>query len=198
MIHGWGGRAHVFGELVPSLRDRGLSLVSFDAPGHYRLGQRTNLLEYASAVRAVAREVGPVHGLCGHSFGAFTAAYMAQHLPELQALSLLGAPDKMDFLLDYAQQELQAPHHIRVRLANRIEKLSGIPVNEHTTAEYLSELPIEKLLIHDRKDKEVPFERIEKLGAELDIELFATDGWGHHRILRSPEVAGRLGDFFTG
>ena len=86
-VHGWGGRAHVFGDLVGPLLANGFSVVSFNAPGHYRMGQKTNMLEYSSAIRAVARELPSVDGLFGHSFGAFTSAYTASKLQNVKAVS---------------------------------------------------------------------------------------------------------------
>lgn len=195
-LHGWGGRAHVFGDLIPALLEAGFSVVSFDAPGHARLGQRTNMMEYSSAVRAVARDIGPVWGLVGHSFGAFTAAYTAPKLAHLKALALIGTPDRLDFLLEYARQIMDAPEHIWERLGHRIEKLSGEPVEDHATSLYLRAQNLPKIVIHDTDDKEVPIQLAREMASQLQAEIFETSGFGHHRILHSTAVAEKLSDFF--
>lgn len=194
--HGWGGRAHVFGDLVPALLKAGFSVVSFDAPGHERLGQRTNMMEYSSAIRAVAREVGPIEGIMGHSFGAFTSAYTAPKLPGLKALAMIGAPDRLDFLLQYARDLMDAPEHIWERLGRRIEKLSGEPVEDHATSLYLRSQSLPKLVVHDTEDREVPVQLARELASQLEAELFETSGFGHHRILQSEEVGEKLALFF--
>lgn len=194
-VHGWGGRAHVFGDLIPRLCEH-FTVISFDAPGHGRLGQRTNMMEYSSAIRAVCRNAGPVKALLGHSFGAFTAAYTASKLPDLEALALVGAPDRLEYMLDYAQKALSAPDHIRRHLEKRIEKLSGEPVTEHSTTAYLQRVDCSILFVHDHDDREVPVVRAKSMAARTNAELLLTKGYGHHRILTAQEVAEGLSDFF--
>ena len=196
-IHGWGGRAHVFGDLLQPLLDKGFSIVSFHAPGHYRLGQKTNMLEYSSAIRAVAREIGRVDGIFGHSFGAFTSAYTAPKLPGVKALAMIGAPDRLDFMLDYARRLMDAPDHIVRNLEGRIEKLSGEPVDDHAAHLYLAGQKLPRLVVHDSKDRDVPIARAVEMAKHLKAEMFQTDGYGHHRILQSPEVAEKLASFFA-
>jgi pimeloyl-ACP methyl ester carboxylesterase len=195
-IHGWGGRAHVFGDLLEPILKNGYSVVSFNAPGHYRLGQKTNMLEYSSAIRSVARKLDRVDGLMGHSFGAFTSAYTASKLDGVKALALIGAPDRLDFMLDYARQLMDAPHHILPRLEGRIEKISGEPVKDHATHLYLQDQDLPKLVVHDLNDREVPISRAVEMAKVLDAELFQTEGFGHHRILQSRDVADKLASFF--
>jgi pimeloyl-ACP methyl ester carboxylesterase len=196
-IHGWGGRAHVFGDMLEPLLENGFSVVSFNAPGHYRLGQKTNMLEYSSAIRNVVRELERVDGIFGHSFGAFTSAYTAPKLDGVKALALIGAPDRLDFMLDYARQLMNAPKHILRNLEGRIEKLSGEPVKDHAAHLYLAGQDIPKLVVHDTKDRDVPIARAVEMAEHLDAEFFQTEGYGHHRILQSQEVAQKLASFFS-
>lgn len=195
-IHGWGGRAHVFGDLLEPLLAAGFSVVTFNAPGHYRLGQRTNMLEYSAAICRVAQEIGQVDGLLGHSFGAYTSAYTAPKLPGVKALALIGAPDRLDFMLDYARQMMDAPPHIVRNLEGRIEKLSGEPVQDHAADLYLADWALPRLVVHDVNDRDVPIGRARGMASRLGAELYETQGFGHHRILQSPEVAQRLAVFF--
>ena len=196
-VHGWGGRAHVFGDLIAPLLRAGFSVVSFDAPGHARRGQRTNMLEYSSAIRAVCRELGHVQGIMGHSFGAFTSAYTASKLPDLKAVALIGAPDRLEFILNYAGEMLSAPQHIMRKLEGRIEKLSGEPMEAHCTVKYLKDLSLNKLIIHDTDDRDVPVERARRLAQNLTAAYQETQGLGHHRILHSQDVGERLARFFA-
>lgn len=154
------------------------------------------MMEYSSAIRAVSREVGPVKALLGHSFGALTSAYTADRLPDLKAIGLIGAPDGLHFLLDYAQREMSAPPSVMENLEKRFEKLSGDPVREHSTVRYLQDLPMAKLIVHDHNDKDVPVERAIALAGKLKAELYLTQGLGHHRVLNSPAVGERIADFF--
>jgi pimeloyl-ACP methyl ester carboxylesterase len=45
------------------------------------------------------------------------------------------------------------------------------------------------MVVHDRLDKEVPYDEGAKLGTTWpSAELVTTEGLGHQRILRDPEV----------
>lgn len=186
----------MFGDLLEPILEKGFSVVAFNAPGHYRLGQKTNMLEYSSAIRSVAREIGQVDGLLGHSFGAYTSAYTAPKLPDVKALAMIGAPDRLDFMLDYARRLMDAPPHIVRNLEGRIEELSGEPVHDHATHLYLSDWDRPKLVVHDTEDRDVPVVRAREMAALLAADYFETRGFGHHRILQSQEVAQELASFF--
>lgn len=195
MVHGWGGRAHVFGQMVLELRARGMSVVAFDGPAHNGRGGRTNMLEYASALKQVARGFGPVRGMVGHSFGAMTAAFSAKDLEKLQGLALIGAPDTLEFVLGRAQQLMNVPGPVMDYIYGRVEKLSGRPVSSHATSLYLDASPTPLLLVHDHDDKEIPFPLARSMAARLEAEFMATEGLGHHRILNCPQVATRVAEF---
>ena len=197
MVHGWGGRAHVFGEMVPGLLEKGFSVVAFDGPAHNNRGGRTNMMEYSSAVQHVAREVGPVKGLVGHSFGAITAAHASRFLEGLEAVALLGAPDDLDFVLGRAQDMVTAPQSVMDYIYRRIEKLSGQPVPEHASSLFLQERGLPAVIFHDTGDEEIPYEHAREMATKIGAEFVLTEGWGHHRILNSPEVASKMADFFS-
>ena len=76
MVHGWGARATHMGKMIEPLVAAGFRLVAFDAPAHGEsFGGSTDLIEYAAAIKAVARHAGPVHTLLAHSFGVAMALY---------------------------------------------------------------------------------------------------------------------------
>ena len=53
-------------------------------------------------------------------------------------------------------------------------------------------ISVPTLIVHDRKDFEVPYQQaIELEQANRFCELFTTEGLGHRRILRSPEVVNK-------
>ncbi len=195
LAHGWGARAFMFAEMIEVFRTAGLDVHAFDAPGHERLGQRTNLLEYSSAVRKVARELGPVNALVGHSFGGMACAHASQFMPELERLILIGVPNRLDWLLGVAQRKLNCPEPAMDYIHRRIEKLSGLPVAQHTTAGYLKNRAAQALVIHDLDDREVPYSTAEEMAIEAGARFFPTRGLGNRRILKSVEVAGKIASF---
>lgn len=195
MVHGWGGRAHVFGQFVPELLARGMTVVSFDGPAHNGRGGRTNILEYSAAVQKIARSVGPVKGLVGHSFGAMTAAYTVGNLLDLEAVALIGAPDSLDFVLRRAQEEMTVPAPVMDYIYGKVESLSGRPVSGHATSLYLEDHALPLMLVHDEDDKEIPIAQARAMAERLGAQFVGTSGLGHHRILNCPQVATQLAGF---
>ena len=70
LVHGWEGRGSQLGAFVEPLLAAGHRVVAFDAPGH---GESTirhaSAVDHAKALAKVARAVGPVHAVIGHSIG---------------------------------------------------------------------------------------------------------------------------------
>lgn len=91
LIHGYGGSAWNFSELVPLLPRR--RLVVPDLPGHgasARLPAAPSLSAYADAVAACLG--GRPHDVIGHSMGGVVALRLAERRPELVRRIVLAAP----------------------------------------------------------------------------------------------------------
>jgi pimeloyl-ACP methyl ester carboxylesterase len=91
LVHGYGGAAWNFSELVPLLERR--RLVVPDLPGHAaseRLPAAPNLSAFSDAV-AACLEARP-HDVFGHSMGGVVALRLAERRPELVRRIVLAAP----------------------------------------------------------------------------------------------------------
>ena len=74
----------------------------------------------------------------------------------------------------------------------------GVPWDEarHCTVRAACDLPL--LIVADEEDLETPIEDSETVAAAWpDSRLVRTSGLGHRRILRDPEVVGRVVEFLT-
>ena len=95
LLHGLGGGALNWIELLPSLLDR-YRIVAPDLPGHGRsapLHAPPAMAAYADAVAALAeREAAAPALVAGHSFGGLVALRLAQRRPDLVRGLLLAAP----------------------------------------------------------------------------------------------------------
>ena len=95
LVHGLGGAATNWVEVVPALLERH-RVLAVDLPGHGgseapRRGARVE--DFAAAVAAVLEAEGAVPALvAGHSFGGHTSLRLAQRRPELVRGLLLVAP----------------------------------------------------------------------------------------------------------
>lgn len=95
LVHGLGGAATNWVELLPELAQRYRVLV-LDLPGHGgsgRLARGSGMSDFADAVAAVIEHEGAAPALVfGHSFGGHTALRLVHRRPELVRGLLLAAP----------------------------------------------------------------------------------------------------------
>ncbi len=191
LIHGWNGRGPQLGALAAALNAAGLRAVAFDAPAHGRSpGRSTNIFEYAEAIQCIAQASGPLVGAIGHSFGVPACAQALQQGWELPRLVAISAPASAEFLLQSFGETLSIPANVITEMRVRIEQKFGVDLFARLATENLvAELTLPGLIIHDRQDREVPSSHAERLQtAWRESQLLLTEGLGHQRILRDPEV----------
>jgi pimeloyl-ACP methyl ester carboxylesterase len=197
LIHGWGGRAGQLAPVAEHLVREGFSAVAFDAPAHGESdGRITNLVEFADAMQAVVGAYGPVVGTVAHSLGGAAAAIALGRGVPLGRTALIGAPTDLLAQTQRFADGLGLPEAVRARMERRLERRVGLPLRVFNLG--VQPRPAEPLLvIHDRQDGEIPYEDGRRLAAAWQAELLTTDGLGHRRILRAPEVLSRISRFLA-
>lgn len=194
LAHGWSGHAAQFDAWIEPLVSAGYRAVLFDAPAHGRSGGgETNLMDMAGAVQHVAGLYGPVHAIVAHSFGAPATLFALQHGLSADRLVLIAAPLSLTKHSVFVAQALGFTPAVRGRMQRRIERELEFRWDEAESDKALAGLaeqqPLDVLLVHDKRDREVPFASSERLAAALpSARLMATDGSGHNRILRNSQV----------
>jgi pimeloyl-ACP methyl ester carboxylesterase len=190
LAHGWGGRGTQLGAFVEPLVARGFSVVAFDAPGHGAAdsGQVT-LPELVAAVRQVGDVVGPLAGVIGHSMGAACAALaLAEGLGSAAAV-FVGPPAGMEEPAARFREALGFSRAVGEAMRRRIEARVGRPWSAFDVATVAPAVRTPLLVIHDRGDAEVPWQHgLVVTRAWKSADLLLTDGLGHRRILRDPDV----------
>lgn len=207
LAHGWNSRASRLTVWVEPLLARGFDVVAADMPAHGDSeGKRTDGLDWANAIGAVAEAAGPLHGIVGHSAGAFASALA------VAGGHLLGRPAvPVKRLVMMATVDNPLLHVARFASALRLSDTVYEGLLRATVAEYghpmeafsLSRIPKgwnqPTLLLHDPEDREVPFAESESVAAARpNATLVPIHGMGHHRIARHPRVISRTIDFLTG
>ncbi len=191
LIHGWSGRGTQLGGFAASLNAAGLRAVAFDAPAHGRSpGDSTNIFEYAEAIQCMAESSGPVIGAIAHSFGMPACARALLQGLSLPRLVSISAPASTEFLLQRFAHSLAIPAVAITAMRRRIEHNFGIDLFARLATEtMLAEQTLPGLIIHDQQDRDVPSTHAERLQiAWRESQLLLTEGLGHQRILRDPEV----------
>lgn len=192
LVHGWEGRAAQLGAVIEPLTDLGFRVVGFDAPAHGDSeGATTHFVDFSRALEAVVDHVqpaGPVHAVIGHSMGGAVTAWTSRRRALAKRYVAIAPPRAV---LDFARSFEDLVHmkpEVRVAFERRLDHTLGVPV-ESVRCD-IDGYPLAPLLvIHDVADREVPFACGETLARHWPgAHLERTEGLGHQRILRDPEV----------
>jgi pimeloyl-ACP methyl ester carboxylesterase len=201
LVHGWGGYRGQLDAFVEPLVEAGHRVVAFDVPGHGRstsgaAGPRRALLpEFGASLIAAVDRFGPAHGVIAHSLGcAGTAVAVLDGLPVANLVFVSPVVDPVAFSRGFAQT-LGFGERIRTGFLHVLEERVKLPMSVFdvpTRARHTGDGMLPPLLIlHDLMDRESPYKRSEELAEAWRAELDSTEGLGHYRILRDPDVVGR-------
>ncbi|MCB1887343.1 MAG: alpha/beta fold hydrolase [Rhodocyclaceae bacterium] len=200
LVHGWGGYGAQLAGFVPGLLAAGHAVVLFDHLGHGDSERAAAALPtFIAGLAAAAAHQGSVAGVIAHSMGAAATLHALREarLTTPRAV-LIGAPGNFEIHLRTLSRRVGLGQCAHRSLQRRLER-RYVPVSD---LDRLEGLPIEScraLLVHDRDDQEVD---VVQLGLLADAwpgaRRLETQGWGHHRILRAPEVIDAAVRFVTG
>ena len=200
LVHSWGGRGTQMGRFVEPLTHSGCRVVSFDLPAHGNAGTgETDMVECAAAVAAVVeaqRLIGhEITAVIAHSFGVMTALLASREygfvIPKLVSI---GAFESCRWFIDAAQAHLELSDEVAERMRDNFEARHGhrITWDKLSVVEMLRASRAKALVVHDRFDREIPYEHsysLRRVGQPVDH--FPTVGLGHRRILGDAAVIAR-------
>jgi pimeloyl-ACP methyl ester carboxylesterase len=197
-VHGWSGRATQVAAFVGPLTAAGYCVIAFDAPAHGNTpGRRTSILEFAAALRAIAATCGPLHGVISHSFGGMALAYALHQGVDAGRVVCIGAPARLEFLVERFARMLALPDPVVADLRRRLEQRFAADVWElMSTDSNARTLTVPALIVHDRDDREVPWRQGRMIAdAWPGARWRVTRGLGHRRILRDAGTVQAIVEF---
>jgi pimeloyl-ACP methyl ester carboxylesterase len=190
LVHGWEGRATQLGAFVPALVEAGYRVVAVDFPGHGEAEEAlSSVADFADALRTVVQRLGPFNAVVAHSMGAAATVLSHTLLPFEARLVLIGAPRGPRRFFDAFMNHLGVSPSLSARVGRRIEQRYGFSFSALDVDDFGPRVALPTLVVHDRGDKEVPFEHANAITRALPAAtLVATDGLGHRRILRDASI----------
>ncbi|KAA8697004.1 Hydrolase [Pseudomonas caricapapayae] len=197
LAHGWSSYAMRFIEWVPLLRSMGYAVVGFDQPAHgLSSGTISHMPQFVDILRQVGRHFGRPTAVIGHSLGASSIVF-AQEEQWCPERFVLIAP----FLApaDSVFQQFDAvgvAHKVFVPFEGYLYALSGRRFADYDASLRLHVFDLPALVIHDRHDRETPWEKGARF-AKLwpGAQLFTTEGLGHNRLIDHPSVIAEVMKF---
>ncbi|MCF8177983.1 MAG: alpha/beta hydrolase [Sulfuritalea sp.] len=198
LVHGWGGRGTQLRSFIGPLLERGLSVVTYDAPGHGMTGGKESSLPHIlQGLNAVLDHLGAVRAIVAHSVGGAMATIALAQRPDIDRAVLIAPPAS---LIDHTRRiasALRWPEALRAATQRRIENRFGINWAEFEAENTRGEQPI--LVIHDAGDREVAMhEGLRHARHWPRGRLLQTSGLGHRRVLDDRLVIEATADFVSG
>ncbi len=185
LAHGWDSRRSHWSAFVPALTEAGFTALAIDAPAHGDSpGEISHMPLYARKIRESGRQIGPLHGIVGHSFGAGAAAIaLARGLDAGRGVFIAG-PTSIDGLMARWCRARGISEADIPRFIDLVAEIVGENTDffDLTTEAVRIETP--GLIVHDRNDDDIPLTDAENLArAWKNSRLFVTERFGHKRIL---------------
>jgi pimeloyl-ACP methyl ester carboxylesterase len=199
LVHGWGGRGDQLAPFAAPLLDAGCSVIAYDAPAHGASGGRTtNMPEVAEAIARVAERF-EARAAIAHSLGAAALTLALRRGLALEAAVLVAPPRAPTAWLDAFSAAVGLRPDSRRALQAGIERRVGLRMAELAVPRLAGGLSAPALVVHDRADREVPWEDGAAIAAAWPgARLLTTDGLGHRRVLRDARVVAEATGFVLG
>lgn len=195
-MHGWAGAGDQVHGFVGPLVANGLSVVTFDAPGHggTPIGPRghTHAVEMGRTLADVVAAHGPAHGVVAHSLGAVaTVIAIRRGWLRPDRLVLLAPVTHVGPQLDRFAAALGLARTARRHLGTEVRRHTGLAIEDFGISGREPRLVRASLLaVHDRQDGFAPSSDTEALvGTWPQARMVHTDGLGHVRLLADSSVA---------
>lgn len=189
--HGWSGSAAQMAPLADHLASAGFRVAVVDARAHGQSpGLQATLPWMGSDLAFVGRQLGPVHAMVGHSMGAMICARAMQLQLPCSKVVMISAPAEIMPYARYFQSVFGLSDATIDGMVARLNARFGLSPVDATAGVLAAGRTEPLLIIHDRQDPDVPLRHPRAWEAAWPgAKLLLTDGLGHRRILRVPEVA---------
>lgn len=204
LVHGWESRGTAMRSFVGPFLEAGYRVVAFDGPAHGNSeGRRTNLPEFAKAIRAFIHHVGDIEAAICHSFGGVAMMYALSQLEldaQLRRLVIISSPNEVKLMLNQATSFMRVPKPAQKHFQSIIEYKMLMPVAKASLGKWGNSITTEDILIiHDEEDRVVPVSEALAIFESIDqANVLISKGYGHYQITKNPDVIERVAQFVQG
>ena len=196
LLHGWEGSSADMTPFAAPLLSAGFSVAALDLPAHDASeGTFVSLFQFTRAVKQLLDHTGHPHAFIAHSVGCPAVIEAIRAGINVDAVVLIGTPAR------YKDQAFLVASHLgldRDGAKQMLDELKSMDVDVAAinTPLAVHDLKVPGLVIHSDDDKVIPH----ALGKEVadawpGAKFMPMSGWGHRRILSSPEVVAAAVEF---
>lgn len=200
LVHGWASCGSQLGPIGQALLDKGYRITWFDAPAHGQSsGWKTTLFEFAESINKIQQLTGELDAVVSHSFGVPSTLMAMKHGLSTEKFVAISSPATAKELINKFCKMIKAKPQTQTYLIERIYKVFNEDIFDEIAATNLAQYAnCKTLVIHDKDDHVVKLSEGTAVQEKLKSSSFIeTEGLGHYRILRSPEVIQHCVDFIA-
>lgn len=182
LAHGWESNTHRWEDLIVLLQAQNYNIIALDAPAHGNTsGKIFNALLYSECINIVANHYKPSI-LIGHSVGGMASGFFQYKYKNqgLEKIISLGAPATFTGVFKRYVEMMHYNSRIENGLNNLVlERFNNLP-SYYSFAEFSKEIETKTLIIHDKKDRIIPYQDAQLLVKKhKNATLITTTGYGH-------------------
>ena len=196
LAHGWESNTVRWKDLITQLNALDFNVVALDAPAHGNTSGRIfNAILYSECINVVAKKFN-ANIIIGHSVGGMATAFCQKkyQLPSVNKLVLLGAPSNFVGVFSRYVKMMNYNSRVSEAMNNLIFERFNQEPEHFNAARFLEETTVDGLLIHDKKDRIIPYSDAEDFkNYYKNATLISTEGFGHG--LRHKDVNKHIIDF---
>lgn len=197
-LHGWSGRGTQIASFVQPLVDAGFKVLAFDGPAHGQTpGKTTTIYEYSKVLNALMNDIGPLHGVITHSFGAMVFAYTYTSNTPVERIVFISPPSTVEQIIKNFQRLLHIPEQPTYYFKKTLKQTFGDNIfKKLSTKNNVKKFSTPGLIIHDEEDLDLNWEESQHLSeAWKQSSFIKTQGLGHIKILYDKEVIQQVTKF---
>lgn len=203
ILHGFESTVTNFERYVKPLVEHENEVIAFDAPGHGRSGGKTITAPlYSKMIVEVYRHYGPIRNFIAHSFGCLGLALALEEIEhdENYRVTFMAPAIETTTAVNSFFDFLRLEESVRKEFEKVIIEKGGKPTAWYSINRALKSIKAKILWVHDENDEVTPLSDAKNINKENypNIEFYITEGLGHSRIYRDPNVIKKVVDFLTG
>lgn len=197
LLHGWSGRGSQLYQLADKILENRMMVISVDAPAHgLSSGKKTNMLEYIRVIEEVDKKYGPFDFAIGHSWGGMTLLNALGKKLKLKKAVIIGADNKISEVISGFVKKFRVDQSVTPVIIAHYCKLLKVQMDQFDSEKAAARIEIPVLVVHDTKDAFVPVRSAIEIRQQLkNGSLLLTNGLGHHKIFKDPEVMQKIINF---
>lgn len=159
LAHGWESNTSRWLPLIQALRRRNYRIIGLDAPAHGLSGGKIfNVVLYTQVLSELLTHYQP-EIFIGHSAGGMAGVYH-WHLRKAAPfgkLVLMSVPYELEDLMDTFRQIVGMNDQVFDGLKASFKTHFGFPMSAFSMPEFVKDLQVPGLIIHDKQDSIAPF-----------------------------------------